>query len=525
MLDRPPRHRYPLWIGLVASMVLASGDLRAAGFETIPERSRLIRHYRQDHAHAGEVIRSGSESQMRYPSQQQYHELRDASLELVSQFLTSNRDVVIGLGRSTGAVTAMMRNLGLRALSFPDGGWSGTGGAAPQQSTWPSYQAHFDKILGKEVLHGEHRIIVVDRVCSGSSLAKVKGVLEPYLAQVGSRARVVTVGFGEGQAPHADHTIELRDGNHLLEFNGKDFDGALGRFAYHQASNYDVSRVKLNPAHDQLSRAVLDALKADSALDGWIISEAPAFLWEPPATRAAADADVTSGAAGDGPLFSLTDPRGKYGLQGYMSRAQYGQIRDVATDLLRSYPASKCHLVFVGQNVAPLHAFFEKAAAGLSSFLPADGLGKRIKREWEPIFDAHFQHFLPGPQQLGNRQLVLVRQGTTGKSLGNLRDQLARYLQQAGLNNPVDAVALTESLTSGNTVGVRLIDVSNHPELVAFRHGAQKAVAPYASHRIGRHDLNELKAQQGYRDLLDGMKQRIAEDAPLHSALRELLAW
>jgi hypothetical protein len=68
------------------------------------------------------------------------------------------------------------------------------------------------------------------------------------------------------------------------------------------------------------------------------------------------------------------------------------------------------------------------------------------------------------------------------------------------------------------------VDVSQHPELVAFRHGAQKAVAPYASHRIGKREINELEPQPGYGQLIKGMTQRIAEDASLSRVLGELLA-
>jgi hypothetical protein len=267
---------------LLALLVGGSGPCWAGAFEKIPERNVLSRHYQKDHSFGGSVTCTSPGSSVSYPSKAQYRELRDASLRMVKRFVKSERDVVIGLGRSAAAVTAMMRNLGLRALSFPDGGWSGSGAVIPHRKHWPAYFAHFDEILGSEVLRGEHSLIVVDRTCSGSSLAKFKAVLGKHLREIRSKVSIVTVGFDsriKRPERHADQMVYLPAGNHMLRFNQGSYDNALGRYRSHMVrEGRRASEVQRNPGHDALSAVLLDAMKADETLDTWITSKAPVFL-------------------------------------------------------------------------------------------------------------------------------------------------------------------------------------------------------------------------------------------------------
>jgi hypothetical protein len=167
----PASRRIAFAAALLALFVLllgGPGPSWAGAFEKIPRLSRLKRLYKRGAEFPGAATCYGAaRSRVRYPSPQEYGELRDFGLLLIEKHLKSDRDVVVGLGRSAAVVTAFLQNLGIRALTFPDGGIQSPD--RPDDAR-PAYKKHFDKILGRGVLEGKHRIVMIDRVESGESL-------------------------------------------------------------------------------------------------------------------------------------------------------------------------------------------------------------------------------------------------------------------------------------------------------------------------------------------------------------------
>jgi hypothetical protein len=153
---------------------------------------------------SGALMQGGGQGHL---SQAQYDVLKYAAKEVLKRFPPKDH-YYIGIGRSPSFLVAMLQNLTSDevsseevAMNFPASGLH-DGGAHDDAS----YFRHLDALVPKEVLTGNRTIVLLDRsrpfngnaASGGASLQMMKGILERYLAQKGSKVKVAAAGFAYG---------------------------------------------------------------------------------------------------------------------------------------------------------------------------------------------------------------------------------------------------------------------------------------------------------------------------------------
>ena len=203
-----------------------------------------------------------------------YTSVRDAALTMMERYPPKNH-FYVSLGRSPVALYTFLRSLDPNmTTTFPASDLRLGINAAHH----PDYFKHFEKYIPADVLRGDRGdIVVFDRSHdqSGTSLQRLKPLLEQYIASKGYKTKVVAVGFA-AQGPlvaGVEHISTASFPKLFLYYNGADHDENVATYVgKHTIGTHAVGNLTANPQfsifEQQMQRRMETDKKLDDALAG-----------------------------------------------------------------------------------------------------------------------------------------------------------------------------------------------------------------------------------------------------------------
>lgn len=204
-----------------------------------------------------------------------YQSIRDGALAMLKKYPPANH-YYVALGRSPVSMFTFLHALNPdMATTFPASDLRLQINPAHE----PEYFKHFEKYIPAEVLRGERGdIVIFDRSHdkSGSSLAKLKPILERYLAQKGFKTKVVAVGFAAAGPLMAG--VDFIDTHAFpkvfLYNNGADLDENVATYVgHHTIGTHDIDTLQANPEHSGFRKQMIRRMSRDKELDNALANE------------------------------------------------------------------------------------------------------------------------------------------------------------------------------------------------------------------------------------------------------------
>ena len=195
-----------------------------------------------------------------------YDQFRGAVVDLLRRFPPSQH-VFVGVGRSPAPLMALMQNLDSKlAFNFPASGLR----AQDPTRYFAAYAEHFAALLPAEVLRGNKSIVLVDRSVagSGSSIAKLKGVLETYLHSIGSSVKVKGIGFSESAPAYGLEFLPTTSYPVLNNLNHDAWEGVYGEYPHHPIGLTPLSTAVRRPEYDRVKALLKAHMDNDPVLQG-----------------------------------------------------------------------------------------------------------------------------------------------------------------------------------------------------------------------------------------------------------------
>ena len=198
-----------------------------------------------------------------------YTSVRDAALTMMERYPPKNH-FYVSLGRSPVALYTFLRSLDPKmTVTFPASDLRL--GINPAHHV--EYFKHFEKYIPADVLRGERGdIVLFDRSHdqSGTSLQRLKPLLEQYIAQKGYKTKVVAVGFA-GQGPlvaGVEHISTASFPKLFLYYNGADHDENVATYVgKHTIGAHAVGDLTANPQFPIFEKQMQRRMETDKKLD------------------------------------------------------------------------------------------------------------------------------------------------------------------------------------------------------------------------------------------------------------------
>jgi hypothetical protein len=204
-----------------------------------------------------------------------YKSVRDAALAMMKRFPPANH-FYLSLGRSPVSIHSFLKGLDPDiTATFPASDLRLGINAAHHGE----YFKHFERYIPADVLRGYRGdIVLFDRSHDrqGSSLARLKPLLEQYLASKGYKTKVIALGFA-GQGP-LQAGVEFQSTQAFprvfLYFNGADHDENVATYVgHHTIGTHAVEQLQFNPQHDTFQNEMNRRMAADPELDQILATE------------------------------------------------------------------------------------------------------------------------------------------------------------------------------------------------------------------------------------------------------------
>lgn len=126
-----------------------------------------------------------------------------------------------------------------------------------------------------------------------------------------------------------------------------------------------------------------------------------------------------------------------------LTKEEFEQIRELAANIMGTYPPRDYYYVGLGKSPTPLIAFLQASQVPainlpLSKFSPAlpgvtpsrdSGRGPALTGAQQQELTTHFDRFLPSQATLNGRAILLIDLSLSGRSLIATREYMQRYLQ------------------------------------------------------------------------------------------------
>ncbi len=204
-----------------------------------------------------------------------YKSVRDGALAMMKRYPPAN-NFYLALGRSPVSMFTFLQALDSQMTStFPASDLR----LGIQPAHHPLYFQHFEHYIPAEVLRGERgNIVLFDRSHdkSGSSLARLKPLLEQYIASKGYKTKVVALGFAAaGPLQAGVDYISTRSFPHVFIYdNGVDGDEAVAPYlGKHTIGQHAVGQLEKNPEHGAFKKAMKERMANDAELDELLKTE------------------------------------------------------------------------------------------------------------------------------------------------------------------------------------------------------------------------------------------------------------
>ena len=204
----------------------------------------------------------------------------------------------------------------------------------------------------------------------------------------------------------------------------------------------------------------------------------------------------------------------------HVSLAAYRDLRNASIALLRLHPPDQSVYIGLGRDPAPIIAFLQGIGADALNF-PASG----ASFSESPSLDEHFARLIPKRFRQGSRNLVLIDQTSSGKTIHAIKPLLRDYLHRTGSAPSIKAVAFNEAsgVTYGRS-GITTISTKPFPEVHKFFYPPYEGVvSPFRRHSPGTNTLRQLTYRPEYDRFRAAVKKRITRDEALDRFLAGLL--
>ncbi len=194
--------------------------------------------------------------------ERQYQDIRNSTLDLLRRF-SPNEYFFVGVGRSPVSNIAFLQalNPGI-AMHFPASGLHAL--EKVPEAHVAEYARHFAAFLPDEKALGGRKILLVDHGASGSSIARVREMLDRYLTSIGSIRKVEGAAF-------VRHTSSIEHLDmHLVPVDKYPFmllPPELAPYAEHPIGPKRLEELQKNSAYDRLLPVLRAWMSRDTTLD------------------------------------------------------------------------------------------------------------------------------------------------------------------------------------------------------------------------------------------------------------------
>ena len=219
---------------------------------------------------------------------------------------------------------------------------------------------------------------------------------------------------------------------------------------------------------------------------------------------------------GDGPIVTI---------QGVplLGAGEYHQLRDAVKPLLRAYPPSKSYYIGLGRDPAAIIAFLQNLGGRqLAMTLPVSGSGLWQRAASHPpwlLIRSYLAELIPHDVATGDRDIVLVDQTGSGRTLAGFPPYVQRYLDEVGFRGRLVKVAFSPNAQAPD---VHRIDTTPFPSLATFATAREGVISEYPRHIIGMDAKSELAPRHEYTQFRRALAGRMGRDADLDSFLVDL---
>lgn len=197
---------------------------------------------------------------------------------------------------------------------------------------------------------------------------------------------------------------------------------------------------------------------------------------------------------------------------------EFREIKNVAEQV------SEPHSIIIGSGRSPTPIITYLQLSGEKAF----NLPFSHYRQYDPSeafldrvatrIDEHFDRFLPSPEILGDRKIIVTDFSVTSDSLITVAYHLRRYLRSKGLNNEVEAVAMCASehrekiLENAKRWGTRIRTIIPGRNLLNnFQFSIYDSFAKYSPFDPNVQNTEQVSINPKHTKLVEEMKTHILE--------------
>lgn len=216
---------------------------------------------------------------------------------------------------------------------------------------------------------------------------------------------------------------------------------------------------------------------------------------------------------------------------------EYDELRVLSVDILKRFPPDQYYYLGLGRSPTLVMAFLSEATQGTTANLPLsevkkvplqmDRLGIPLEKIKPKLFE-HFSRFVPAPESLDGRKILLIDFVDSGDSLALTYEWLREYLARACANCGIEVLGLSET---GKGYGYKLFRLpatfieleSKYPRLSQKVFNQEYDVFseyPQFKPILDRSESFERRVE--YDELRRGLKERMAKDRWIQAEFRKL---
>ena len=495
-------------LALVALFLASQPAWAAAGRARTRSQVRRLYDPRARPLPNGGIVRlSGEGETHNHMDQASYTDLRNASIQLLKKYPPSQH-VYVGLGRDPAPFIAFLQVIGTRALNFP------ASGGAFQASE--ELDRHFTKLIPRSVRFGNKTILLIDQTSSGKTHAALMPLLKRYLKRTGSKVDVKGVAFYE--APRVSmrlrhvETINVTNYPEVGNFLYSPYEGVVSPFERHVPDSEAVEDLTWRPQYERFKDAIRKRAQRDARLDRFLVSLGPrqravsrAAVWQ---VRNPYRKGLPR--LGSGPILKVGDDR-----YPVLDAEGYASISRSARDFLDRFPPDGRYYVGVGRSSTPLMAYLDNLGTRNLGYLPADGMTEEnMSRSVKEKLAAYLAQAIPAGALKAGLTLTFFQRSETGYTLLALKTAAERWVKATGSRSAVEVVAMGPEDPAVD-------EEMRHVKTRTLRSGGYLGSSIFPYHRIGKHDLSELKPRPAYAAFKKSLLQRLQRDGELDEFLRQ----
>lgn len=193
------------------------------------------------------------------------------------------------------------------------------------------------------------------------------------------------------------------------------------------------------------------------------------------------------------------------GAQAYdVSDQEFDEIHRVTQTIVKQFPPDKYYYLGIGRSPAPILAVLQSAIPGSASQLPLTGFNYSEKGHPESpsmnsrqtaALESHFERFLPTPEQLKGRKILLIDYSRTGQTLVSAEEYITEFGFMSDRDYDIDILSLNDTdripelqaRAARDGVTIHSVPLDSAPEFRANLHGEiYRLIAEYGEFDLAK---------------------------------------